>query len=385
MAFQDYMNGSSMPEVSGGGHQQQHAPQQQNAGQQAAPSIVPLSLELVPPVLCQSFGVPMHNQFVQRIGYGVPDAMRQRSDMFRFGHAENYQAQHFLTEQTQMPYQPSLASIGQMGPLVYGLGNGAVGFAPQANANRVMQYNTALAQQQSQNQHQSVPQGQQQHGQQQADAPAGQPMQHAQIPSCQTFYRSPGIAVAGHGYIDPNMLRHSMMHGVDGCAETREDDGRGVKRSSLNMLGMAFGRASVMEPVKRSRLVWTPDLHQRFEEAVERAGGIDVAVPKTVLEVCSWITAMRCSLRSSRSCAVERGAANASACLDRLIPTAEALWYGERIPAGPHIGSDGHVGVTTTGFARRACGIRWSISALRKSCHVPFPTPIPVSTMYLRR
>ena len=41
-----------------------------------------------------------------------------------------------------------------------------------------------------------------------------------------------------------------------------------------------------MEPVKRSRLVWTPDLHQRFEEAVERAGGIDVAVPKTVLEVC---------------------------------------------------------------------------------------------------
>ena len=49
---------------------------------------------------------------------------------------------------------------------------------------------------------------------------------------------------------------------------------------------MTFGRASVMEPVKRSRLVWTPDLHQRFEEAVERAGGIDVAVPKTVLEVC---------------------------------------------------------------------------------------------------
>lgn len=40
-----------------------------------------------------------------------------------------------------------------------------------------------------------------------------------------------------------------------------------------------------MEPVKRSRLVWTPELHQRFEEAVLKAGGIDVAVPKTVLEV----------------------------------------------------------------------------------------------------
>jgi hypothetical protein len=40
-----------------------------------------------------------------------------------------------------------------------------------------------------------------------------------------------------------------------------------------------------VEPVKRSRLVWTTELHQRFEEAVEKAGGIDVAVPKTVLEV----------------------------------------------------------------------------------------------------
>lgn len=40
-----------------------------------------------------------------------------------------------------------------------------------------------------------------------------------------------------------------------------------------------------MEPVKRSRLVWTTELHQRFEEAVSKAGGIDVAVPKTVLEV----------------------------------------------------------------------------------------------------
>lgn len=216
MAFQNYMNGTSMPEVSGGGHQQQQIQQQQNPGQQAAPSIVPLSLELVPPVLCQSFGVPMHDQFVQRIGYGVPGAMRPRNDMFRFGHAENYQAQHFLTDQTQMPYQPSLASIGQMGPLVYGLGNGAVGFAQQANANRVMQYNTALAQQQSQNQQSSAQQGHPQHGQQQADAPAAQAMQHAHMPACQPFYRSPGIAVAGHGYIDANMLRHPMMQGADG-------------------------------------------------------------------------------------------------------------------------------------------------------------------------
>ena len=42
-----------------------------------------------------------------------------------------------------------------------------------------------------------------------------------------------------------------------------------------------------VEPIKRSRLVWTRELHQRFEQAVDKAGGIDVAVPKSVLEVRS--------------------------------------------------------------------------------------------------
>jgi len=36
-------------------------------------------------------------------------------------------------------------------------------------------------------------------------------------------------------------------------------------------------------PVKRTRLVWTEELHQRFVEAVERIG-IDKAVPKAILE-----------------------------------------------------------------------------------------------------
>lgn len=216
MAFQNYMNGSSMPEVSGSASQQQQTQPQQNQGQQAAPSIVPLSLELVPPVLCQSFGVPMHDQFVQRIGYGVPDAIRQQNEMFRFGHAENYQHQHFLADQAQMPYHHNLASFGQMGPVMYGLGNGTVGFAQQANPSRVMQYNTALAQQQSQAHQQNGSQGHQQRGQPQADASAAAAMQHPQIPACQAFYRPPGIAVPRHGFVDASMLRQAMMPGVDG-------------------------------------------------------------------------------------------------------------------------------------------------------------------------
>jgi hypothetical protein len=60
---------------------------------------------------------------------------------------------------------------------------------------------------------------------------------------------------------------------------------RGLKRAHV-ACGIHPGiRGSYMEPVKRSRLVWTAELHQRFEEAVAQAGGIDVAVPKTVLEV----------------------------------------------------------------------------------------------------
>lgn len=67
-------------------------------------------------------------------------------------------------------------------------------------------------------------------------------------------------------------------------AELREDEMRGLKRPQAG-IHPVFGGA-YMEPVKRSRLVWTTELHQRFEEAVAKAGGIDVAVPKTVLEVC---------------------------------------------------------------------------------------------------
>lgn len=36
--------------------------------------------------------------------------------------------------------------------------------------------------------------------------------------------------------------------------------------------------------VKRSRLVWTPQLHRRFEEAVEQLG-VDKCVPKTIMAI----------------------------------------------------------------------------------------------------
>ena len=35
---------------------------------------------------------------------------------------------------------------------------------------------------------------------------------------------------------------------------------------------------------KRSRLVWTDTLHQRFLEAVDRCGGIEQALPKAIMK-----------------------------------------------------------------------------------------------------
>lgn len=36
--------------------------------------------------------------------------------------------------------------------------------------------------------------------------------------------------------------------------------------------------------LKRPRLVWTPQLHKLFEEAVQKLG-VDKAVPKTIMQV----------------------------------------------------------------------------------------------------
>jgi hypothetical protein len=213
MAFRDYVNdGSSLPEVS---DQQQHAP-----------PMVPLSLELVPPVLCQSFGVPMQEfQLLQRnmLGYNVQNALRQRGDMFRFGHAEQYPVQHYLGERGQMPYQAGhLPGLGQMAPFMYGLSGDAVGFAQQAyGAGMMQQQYNAMAQQQrqqqqAQNQHlqqkstQELQKAQHKQSQQPTASahqpPQPQPVQHGQL------FQPQFISAPTATYLDSNLFRSAMMH-----------------------------------------------------------------------------------------------------------------------------------------------------------------------------
>ena len=132
MAFRNYNEQNSRPT--------------QAVSEAACPQMMPLSLELLPPVLCQSFGVPMNDsQFVQRgvLGFSVQNALRQRADMdlLRYGQPEQLAGQ-FMGPSQQLQYPVgALASYGQMAQLSYGLGApGTIEPQAYANANRVLQY-----------------------------------------------------------------------------------------------------------------------------------------------------------------------------------------------------------------------------------------------------
>ena len=240
MAFQEFQRfaPSSMPDASESNEQTpiQALPRSQplpaRAGgngqqQQQAPAMVPLSLELVPPVLCQSFGVPMHDsQFVQRnmLGYGISNAMRNTRDWFRFGQPEQYGAgQSFIADQSQLRYQAGqLSSLGPMGPLMYGLPgcSDAVGFAQAQHAhyaNSMLQCNAAFSAQQQQQQQQS---NQQSQALSTGDAKAPSTSSQAEqttVPAAQQFQCPQSIAAAPRpAFIDPSMFRHAVVQPMEG-------------------------------------------------------------------------------------------------------------------------------------------------------------------------
>lgn len=240
MAFQEFQShASSMPDATESHDQPQQIqlprsqPQQARSGHsgQQAPEMVPLSLELVPPVLCQSFGVPMpDSQFVQRniMGFGVSNALRNAPDqLFRFGHAEQpyHPGQSLIADQSQLQYPAGqLTSLGPMGPLMYGLPAGdAVGFATTQHAhyaNSVLQCNAAFSAQQQQQQQQ---QRHHCHSQSAVDgkvsssqAGATAPLTSSPIPIAdQQFHCSQGVAVPRPAYVDPNLYRHTVVQPLE--------------------------------------------------------------------------------------------------------------------------------------------------------------------------
>ena len=65
----------------------------------------------------------------------------------------------------------------------------------------------------------------------------------------------------------PPQAGHSGLHSGNGSDDATGLDERGARA------------------LKRPRLVWTPQLHQRFVDAVNQLG-LKNAVPKTIMQVC---------------------------------------------------------------------------------------------------
>lgn len=66
--------------------------------------------------------------------------------------------------------------------------------------------------------------------------------------------------------------------------ETRNDAGKRPLSCGQHNDGEGSGEELSARNLKRPRLVWTPRLHKRFVEAVEKVG-VDKAVPKTVMQM----------------------------------------------------------------------------------------------------
>jgi len=53
--------------------------------------------------------------------------------------------------------------------------------------------------------------------------------------------------------------------------------------------------------LKRPRLVWTPQLHKLFEQAVQKIG-VNKAVPKTIMQVCCSCMGTSSVVRKPNAC-----------------------------------------------------------------------------------
>jgi hypothetical protein len=165
---------------------------QEGSEPRATPHMMPLSLELVPPVLCQSFGVPMHDsQFAQRsmMGFNMQQALRERADMdlLRFGHAEQFTGQ-LLGPGQQVQYSVGpLASFRQASQLGFGLGGGTGLNAQPYALSHMLQYANPHCTQTAQHQQHEASYQAQKAGHSQPSQQLQQNISYAPNPACSSM------------------------------------------------------------------------------------------------------------------------------------------------------------------------------------------------------
>jgi hypothetical protein len=200
MAFRDYKaSGAKLPETT---------------TNHSAPAMVPLSLELVPPSLCQSFAVPMHDpQAMQHVAleFGMQNAARHRPE-YRFQPQNGYSGSCLnAAQQIQQMQMGFFSPFGQLAHI--GMHGPASGLESQAvAASRMFQFsNTALPEQQPQPQ------------------PPKNVSPYPAI-SSQGFFGNQTPAVGEFGA--PQMHPQGDQHRLDGLAKGLAVDG-GFGRQSL--------------------------------------------------------------------------------------------------------------------------------------------------------
>lgn len=119
------------------------------------------------------------------------------------------------------------------------------------------------------------------------------------------LYKSgPGCPSQGEGTPQQQQKRHHGSGRRKRRAERRAGHVEELGGDNVGIDESPQGVGDHNYPMKRSRLVWTPELHQRFLEAVNRLG--NDAVPKNIMQVCllgysmgvccrGWTGRKRCS------------------------------------------------------------------------------------------
>ncbi|KAF5831490.1 hypothetical protein DUNSADRAFT_13048 [Dunaliella salina] len=280
--------------------QQQQQQQQHQQHQQQLPSFPLLQPELPLPAVQQSAVSGMAGLSVGSSGQHQQQLLQQQRSSFDSGMAAALQQQRSSLEAAQQrPSFESVVAAAQHRPSFE-----SVVAAAQQRSSFEEGVAAAMQQQQQQQQQQRSSFEQQQRAsfeggvaasnqlfqaQQFMAAQASFPHQHLnsiqqsvplqsfnpfgplQMPGGLDFTQQGLLAGCPPAYCKPppyqqQPVGHASSTGTTGTDMTEEDDEQGSART-----------------VKRARLVWTPQLHKRFEEAVEKLGH-EKAVPKNIMQ-----------------------------------------------------------------------------------------------------